>query len=98
MIITFKHELKQILNKSKCHHISFKFEFLNSQINSAAFMLQQTLEHVSSSSISTVYTETDALVNNHAIEDLQTFDELLCDTMKLEKTPTAYLFMCIYAL
>jgi hypothetical protein len=26
------------------------------------------------------------------------FDELLCDTMRLEKTPTAYLFMCIYAL
>jgi hypothetical protein len=31
--------------------------------------------------ISTVYTETDALVNNHAIEGSQTFDELLCDTM-----------------
>ncbi len=98
MVITFKHELKQILNKSQCHCISSEFEFLNSQINDAAFMLQQTLEHVSSSSISTVYTETDTLANNHAIESLQTFDELLCDTMRLEKTPTAYLFMCIYAL
>jgi len=98
MVITFKHELKQILNKSKCHHISSEFEFLNSQINNAAFMLQQTLEHVSSSFISTAYTETDALADNHAIKDLQIFDELLCDTMKLKKTPTAYLFMCIYAL
>ncbi len=98
MVITFKHELKQILNKSKCHHISSEFEFLNSQINDAAFMLQWTLEHVSSSSINTVYIETDALANNHAIEGLQTFGELLCDTMRLEKTPTAYLFMCIYAL
>jgi len=61
-------------------------------------MLQQTLEHVSLSFISTAYTETDAFVNNHAIEDLQIFDELLCDTMRLRKTPTAYLFMCIYAL
>jgi hypothetical protein len=60
-------------------------------------MLQQPLEHVSSSSISTVYIETDAL-DNHAIEGSQIFDELLCDTMRLEKTPTAYLFMCIYAL
>jgi len=98
MIIMFKHELKQILNKSKCHCISFEFEFLNSQINSAAFMLQQTLKHVSSSSISTVYIETDALADNHAIKGSQIFDELLCDTMRLEKTPTAYLFMCIYAL
>lgn len=61
-------------------------------------MLKWTLEHVSSSSISTVYIETDALVNNHAIEGLQTFGELFCDTMRLKKTPTAYLFMCIYAL
>ena len=98
MVITFKHELKQILNKSKCHHISSEFKFLNSQINSAAFMLQWILEHVSSSFISTVYIKTDALVNNHAIEDSQIFDELLCDTMRLKKTSTAYLFMCIYAL
>jgi len=98
MIITFKHELKQILNKSKCHCISSEFEFLNSQINDAAFMLQRILEHVSSSFTSTAYTETDAFANNHAIEGLQTFDELLCDTMRLEKTLTAYLFMCIYAL
>ncbi len=95
MIITSRHNSKKLLNKSMCTLIKFKFEFLDSQIIDIVFMLQQILDFISSSFEVKDYSLNDQVTDQSAIEESQIFEEFICDTMRLRKIFTAYLFLTL---
>ena len=67
-----------------------KVEFLNSQINSAVFMLQRTLELISL--ITKFANDLQMTLIAVKLKSVQTHDEILIDTMRFEKMYTALLF------
>ena len=87
----------QELDKSKTTFINCDFEFLDSQINCAAFMLQHTLGIVPSVQPSNAYPL--EKLQKDAIDVLgpRTFGGLVCDTMGLGKTLATILFMNVFA-
>jgi hypothetical protein len=86
------HDQIDVLKK----HVSFvllncKLFFLNSQMNETAFMLQRTLDRIS---LAFELEDNQAAVSVvKKLKSVQTFDEIIVDTMSLNKTYLALLFL-----
>jgi hypothetical protein len=91
-----KHDHVQILNRSICTILeNCTQSSLNNQVNEAAFMLQRFFEKFS--------LNLKRVKNSKVIEaiaksqNIQTFDDIIIDIMKFDKTYTTLLFLTLYS-
>jgi hypothetical protein len=91
-----KHDHAQILNLSVCIILSKCIQFfLDNQVNEAAFMLQRScekfflnFERVKNSKL------IDAIAK---LKSVQTYEDIIVDIMRFEKTYISLLFLAVYA-
>ena len=98
MKTTSKHDSLKLLDKNKCRLIQFKFEFFNSQITAAVFMLQRIFEFVLHVDDSFFYININIFNDLKFVSESQMFEELFFDTMNFDKTSSVFLFFNIYAM
>jgi hypothetical protein len=91
-----KHDHAQILNLSVCIILSECTQFfLDNQVNEAAFMLQRSCEKFL---LNLERAKNSKLIDAVAkLESVQTYEDIIVDIMRFEKTYINLLFLAVYA-
>jgi hypothetical protein len=96
MTFQFKHEQTKMLDKSIFSLFSdYKISFLDNQINDAIFMLQKFCEVISINK--NRFFMSDVLSIDQKLNFVQTYEEMMIDIMRFEKTYTKFFFFSYFA-
>ncbi len=97
MTSQFKHEQMKVLDRSISSLFSdCKISFLDSQINDAVFMLQRSCEVILINKNRFFMTNVMSIAQK--LNSVQTYEGMMIDIMRFEKTYTRLLFLSYFAL